>query len=61
MNLTRGIEEAACLYFKKGIEELNKKEMVSLMVMFHNPVLYNPLKRKEILEQKVEGILNKNP
>ena len=61
MNGNIGIKSAAKFYFGKSVEELNEKEKITFIVMLKNPVLYNPLRRKEKVEEKVrlyQRILN---
>jgi membrane peptidoglycan carboxypeptidase len=55
-----GIKQASEFYFKKGISELNERELASLVIMANNPSLYNPLRRRKLLEEKVEELLKKN-
>lgn len=53
MNGNIGIKSAAKFYFGKSVEELNEKEKITFVVMLENPSLYNPLRRKEKVEEKV--------
>jgi hypothetical protein len=48
-----GIKEASRFYFKKDLKQLNEREIVTLIVMYKNPALYNPIRNKERLETKV--------
>lgn len=48
-----GIEQASQFYFKKNINQLNKKEIFSLIAMLKNSILYNPIRNKEKLENRV--------
>lgn len=48
-----GIKEAAKFYFKKNLEQLNEEEKITLIVMIENPSLYNPIRRKEKVLDKV--------
>ena len=54
---TNGIRQASQFYFEKEISELNDRELASLVIMTNNPSLYNPFRRKELLEQKVNELL----
>ena len=49
----KGIKDAAKFYFKKDLEELNEEEKLILVVMLENPSLYNPIRRKEKVMNKV--------
>lgn len=58
----KGIKDAAKFYFEKDLEKLNKDEKLVLVVMLDNPSLYNPIRRKEKVMNKVrlyKHILNK--
>lgn len=55
----KGIKKASKKYFDKKLEDLNDKELASLVLMMKNPRMYNPIRRKKILEQKVEQLLSK--
>ena len=58
----KGIKDAAKFYFKKDLEKLNEDEKLVLVVMLDNPSLYNPIRRKEKVMNKVrlyKHILNK--
>lgn len=58
----KGIKDAAKFYFKKDLEELNEEEKLVLVVMLDNPSLYNPIRRKEKVMNKVrmyKEIINK--
>jgi hypothetical protein len=57
-----GIKNASKYYFKKEFEDLNQREKLTLIVMFQNPSLYNPIRRPEKVKMKVdlfEKIINK--
>jgi len=60
----KGIKDAAKFYFKKNLEQLNEEEKLILIVMLDNPTLYNPIRRKEKVMNKVrlykEILNNKN-
>ncbi|WP_125722788.1 transglycosylase domain-containing protein [Flavobacterium ustbae] len=49
----KGIENASKFYFKKNINQLNKTELLSLIAMLKNSVLYNPIRNKEKLRNRV--------
>ncbi len=58
-----GIKDASKFYFKKDLEKLNEKEIITLVVMLRNSALYNPIRNKEKLDTKVilfEKILKQN-
>jgi hypothetical protein len=48
-----GIKNAAKTYFDKTVEQLNEEEKIIFVVMLENPMLYNPLRRKEKVMKKV--------
>lgn len=54
LNNNIGIKNAAMFYFDKKIENLNEEEKITLIVMMENPSLYNPKRRKEMVEDKVK-------
>lgn len=56
---TVGIKQASLRYFEKELAELNERELASLVIMMNNPSLYNPLKRKKLLDQRVNELLEK--
>lgn len=53
-----GVERASLFYFEKELENLNDREMMSLIVMMKNPSLYNPIRKPERVETKVEELLS---
>lgn len=58
----KGIKEASTFYFKKDITQLNKKEKLTLLAVFKNPGLYDPIRNKEGVKNRVqvfERVLNK--
>ena len=58
-----GIEQASQFYFKKNISQLNINETLSLIAMLKNSALYNPIRNKEKLRNRVlvfEKILDKS-
>ncbi|MEW7281206.1 transglycosylase domain-containing protein [Aquimarina sp. 2201CG1-2-11] len=59
LNLQNGIKSASIFYFDKEIFELNDKELATLVIISKNPSLYNPLKRSELVNRKVENLMNK--
>ncbi|MDR6760066.1 hypothetical protein J2Y38_000245 [Flavobacterium sp. 2755] len=48
-----GIKDASKFYFKKDLEKLNEKEIITLVVIFRNSGLYNPIQNKKKLDAKV--------
>lgn len=48
-----GIKSASKFFFNKNIEELNKKEKVTLIAMLKNSSLYNPIRNKEGVKNRV--------
>jgi hypothetical protein len=44
----RGVDMAAKYYFNKDYSNLNDEELIKLIIMSSNPVLYNPKKVKRI-------------
>lgn len=48
-----GIKNASKFYFSKSIESLNEDEKITLVAMFENSSLYNPLRNKDFLMNKV--------
>jgi hypothetical protein len=57
LNNNIGIKNAAIFYFDKKIENLNEEEKITLIVMMENPSLYNPKRRKEMVEDKIKHYL----
>ena len=58
LNSQIGIEKASKFYFNKKVSELNDKEIAGIIVLMKNPVIYNPLKHKELFDKQVLEILN---
>ncbi len=59
---TFGVKEASKFYFNKDIKELNEKEVLTIIAMLKNPSLYDPIRNKEGLKNRVrvlERILHK--
>jgi hypothetical protein len=54
-----GIEEAARIYFKKPMNELTDDELIGLIVMHENPSLFNPKRKKERFDKRVNEAKNK--
>lgn len=50
---TFGVKEASKFYFKKNINELTEKEILTLIAMLKNPSLYDPIRNKEIVKNRV--------
>jgi membrane carboxypeptidase/penicillin-binding protein len=59
VNRQIGVKNAANFYFKKKLNELNKQEIATLIVMTRNPSLYNPTRRPEKVQIEVENLLSK--
>ena len=55
-----GIREAAREYFNKSIEELDDREIISLIVIENATTYYNPLRNPTNLRKAVDKILSKN-
>ena len=58
----KGVKNASLFYFHKDINELNRNQKLTLIVMLDNSSLYNPIKRPEKVKSKVllfERILDK--
>ena len=53
LNNNIGIRNASKYYFKKNYDSLNEKEILTLIVMFENPRLYDPIRRPEKVKSKV--------
>lgn len=49
----KGIKAAAQFYFKKNIEQLNEREIITLLTVFKNPGLYDPIRNKEVVDRRV--------
>lgn len=59
---TFGVKEASKFYFNKSIKDLNKKEVLTLIAILENPSLYDPIRNKEGVKNRVrvlERILHK--
>lgn len=54
-----GVENAALFYFNKSIDKLNTLEIATLVVMTENPVLYNPIRRPELVEEEAKKLMEK--
>ena len=57
LNQAVGIKSAAYIYFNKPVNELNVEESAMLVGMLKNSSLYNPLRRKELVEKRREVVL----
>ena len=58
-----GIKSASKFYFNKTIEQLNETEKVMFIAMLDNSSLYNPIRNKQMVKNRVrlyKMILNKN-
>jgi penicillin-binding protein 1A len=57
LNQAVGVKSAAYIYFKKSVNELNIEESAMLVGMLKNSSLYNPMRRKELVEKRREVVL----
>ena len=48
-----GVKEASKFYFNKNINKLNEKEIITLIAMLKNPSLYDPIRNKEGVKNRV--------
>jgi uncharacterized protein YxeA len=48
-----GIREASIYFFDKKLDNLNDQEILNLVIMLENPILYDPKKNREILKNKI--------
>jgi hypothetical protein len=48
-----GIREASIYFFDKKLDNLNDQEILKLVIMLENPILYDPKKNREILKNKI--------
>lgn len=58
-----GIKNASKFYFSKTIDALNEDEKITLVAMFENSSLYNPIRNKQFVINKVrlyKRILHQN-
>lgn len=53
-----GIRSAARIYFNKEPKQLNTEESATLVGMFKNSSLYNPIKRQEMVKSRRNTVLN---
>ena len=51
-----GVEQAARYYYKKPLASLNDDEMISIIAMYKNPSLFNPLGNKKRFEDRVNAL-----
>lgn len=61
-NKNIGIKEASKFYFNKNIDNLNEKEIITLVVMLKNSALYSPIRNPKGVANKVkifQAILNR--
>lgn len=54
-----GIKNASIFFFKKDLNQLNRNELATLAIMSENPTLYDPIKRPEIVNKKINLLLNR--
>ena len=59
LNSQNGIKSASNFYFDKELSKLNDMELATLVIMSKNPSLYNPMRRPELVNRKVESLMNK--
>lgn len=57
LNGNRGIRQASLFYFKKEVDDLDDKQMVTFILMLENPSFYNPIRRPEFVNEKAEEVL----
>lgn len=50
---TFGVRDASKFYFNKKIEQLNEEEILTLIAMLKNPSLYDPIRNKEGVRNRV--------
>lgn len=53
-----GIEEASQFYFDSSVDSLTEEQMKIFVLMFRNPVVNNPKRNPEIIEQELKKIKN---
>ena len=53
-----GIDSATHFYYNKDINELSNREIVGLIAMLENPVLFNPFLNRKNYEKKVNKLMN---
>ena len=51
-----GVDEASEFYFQKSVNELNDDELIGLIIMQKNPLLYNPKRFKDKFDKKVNEV-----
>jgi hypothetical protein len=56
LNGSIGVKQASKFYLGKSIYDLNDEEKIMFIVMLQNPSLYNPIRRKELLDSKVKQL-----
>ena len=56
---TTGMDSAAKYFFKKELSELNDREIATLVVMLKNTSLFNPIRRKKLVDTKVNNLMEK--
>ena len=49
-----GVFKASKYYFNKELNKLSQREKLTLIVMYENPSLYNPIRRPEKVKLKVD-------
>lgn len=56
---TRGVEEAAKLYYNKSLNELNEREILELNLIQKAPTFYSPILNPKRLDEEVNNIMNR--
>lgn len=51
---TFGVKEASKFYFNKNLEQLNEDEVLTIISMLKNPSLYDPIRNKEGVKNRVK-------
>lgn len=49
----KGIKEASIYFYDKKLHDLNERELLELVIMLENPILYNPKRNREIRQNKI--------
>jgi hypothetical protein len=48
-----GIKEASLYFFNKKIDSLDERELLELIIMLENPILFDPKRNREIRQNKI--------
>ncbi|MFY7728863.1 MAG: transglycosylase domain-containing protein [Flavobacterium sp.] len=54
-----GVEQAALFYYKKPLVSLNDDQLIGIIAMYVNPLLFNPLSNKKRFEDRVQTLKEK--